>query len=54
MYPNVGHAFMNDTPEPYESWEARTQAMGMPPFDALTSDAAWVRLVNFFQKHLAA
>ena len=50
----VGHGYMNDTPEPYASWEARTAAMGMPPFDQATVDKSWDKLIAFFKKHLAA
>jgi carboxymethylenebutenolidase len=53
LYPGVGHAFMNDSPAPYESFEARRAAMGFVPYDAGVAALAWERLVGFFKKHLA-
>jgi carboxymethylenebutenolidase len=52
IYPGVGHAFMNDSPAPYDSFGARQAAMGFVPFDATVADAAWSRLINFLGKHL--
>jgi carboxymethylenebutenolidase len=51
-YPNVGHAFMNDTPDPYATWEARQKAQGFPPYDETQVNVAWSRLLRFFEKHL--
>jgi carboxymethylenebutenolidase len=51
-YPNVGHAFMNDTPDPYATWEARRKAQGFPPYDETQVNLAWSRLLRFFEKHL--
>lgn len=51
-YPNVGHAFMNDTPDPYATWEARRKAQGFPPYDETQVNVAWSRLLRFFEKHL--
>ena len=53
MYPGLGHAFMNDTPEPYKSWQERTAAMGVPPFSPEAADLAWERVVGFLKKNLA-
>eukprot|EP00933_Yihiella_yeosuensis_P046045 TRINITY_DN41517_c0_g1_i1.p1 TRINITY_DN41517_c0_g1~~TRINITY_DN41517_c0_g1_i1.p1 ORF type:complete len:305 (+),score=64.26 TRINITY_DN41517_c0_g1_i1:96-917(+) len=54
IYPKVGHAFMNDSPSPFPTFEARKEAMGegFPPYDAATADLAWSRLFAFFGKHL--
>jgi len=52
VYEGVGHAFMNETPAPYESFEARTAAMGMPPYDKTQAELAWSRMLDFFKKHL--
>ncbi|KAJ1454852.1 dienelactone hydrolase [Pelagophyceae sp. CCMP2097] len=52
MYEGAGHAFMNETPQPYASFEARTAAMGMPAFDKATADVAWDRVIGFFGEHL--
>jgi carboxymethylenebutenolidase len=54
IYPNVGHAFMNDKPSPFPSFAARMEKMGagFPPYDAATADLAWSRLFAFFSKHL--
>lgn len=53
MYPNVGHAFMNDLPAPYPDWDAREKTQGFPRFDSAQVNAAWSRLLEFFRKHLA-
>lgn len=52
IYPNVGHAFMNDSPSPFASFDERKEKMGFPPYDATTADLAWSRLFSFFGKHL--
>ena len=54
IYPKVGHAFMNDSPSPFPTFEARMEKMGagFPPYDAATADLAWSRLFAFFSKHL--
>lgn len=52
IYDNVGHAFMNDNPTPWESFEARTAAQGFPPYDASQAQLAWERLFSFFDAHL--
>jgi carboxymethylenebutenolidase len=54
IIPGVGHGYMNDTPEPYGSWEERQQAMGMVPFDAAAAEASWGRVLAFFNTHLKA
>ena len=54
VYEGVGHAFMNDSPAPYESFEARAAAMGFVPFRADVADAAWARTVAFLKRHLGA
>ena len=53
VYENVGHAFMNATPEPYASFEEREQAMGIVPYDKTQADLAWGRFFDFIAKHLA-
>ena len=54
MYPGVGHAFLNSLPEPFESFEARKETMGVvPPIEEQTA-LAWKRVLDFFDKHLKA
>ena len=52
IYEGVGHAFMNDSPAPYASFEEREKTMGFPSYDAAQAGAAWGRLLGFFGKHL--
>jgi carboxymethylenebutenolidase len=54
VYPGVGHAFMNDNPAPYNSFEEREAAMGFPAYDETQAALAWERLQAFFAKHLKA
>ncbi|KAJ8600281.1 hypothetical protein CTAYLR_000657 [Chrysophaeum taylorii] len=54
VYDGVGHAFMNDTPSPFKTFEAREAKMGFPPFDRAQADLAWSRLFEFFNTHLSA
>jgi dienelactone hydrolase len=54
IIPAQGHGFMNDTPEPYASFEERKQQMGMVPFDAAVVGEAWARVFAFFDAHLKA
>ena len=51
-YPGVGHAFMNDLPEPYPDFEARKATQGFPAYDESQVNAAWERVLAFFDKHL--
>ena len=48
VYDDVGHAFMNDSPAPYPSFEARKEALGFVPFDERAATAAWKRLLDFY------
>mmetsp|Transcript_26189 Transcript_26189/g.104760 ORF Transcript_26189/g.104760 Transcript_26189/m.104760 type:complete len:269 (-) Transcript_26189:1669-2475(-) len=50
VYPGVGHAFMNESPKPYESFDERQKTMGFPPYDKVQADLAWSRLFAFFEK----
>ena len=52
IYPGVGHAFMNDSPAPFDSFESRQETMGFPPFDQAQADHAWMRLLTFLGEHL--
>lgn len=52
LVPGQGHGFMNDTPEPYGSFEERRAAMGMVPYDAGVVEGAWARVFAFFGTHL--
>jgi|EP00908_Phaeocystis_cordata_P008120 carboxymethylenebutenolidase len=52
IYPGVGHAFMNESPAPYESFEKRKEAMGFPAYDAAQAELAWGRLFGFLEAHL--
>lgn len=54
ILPGQGHGFMNDTPEPYASFEERQAAMGMVPYDAAVVGEAWARVFTFFDAHLKA
>ena len=54
IYDGVGHAFMNDSPAPYESFEARQAAMGFVPYDGALAGRAWGRMTAFFHKQLDA
>jgi len=51
-YPGVGHAFMNDLPEPYPDFDARRDAQGFPPRDEAQQKLAWRRAFAFLEKHL--
>mmetsp|Transcript_30191 Transcript_30191/g.39783 ORF Transcript_30191/g.39783 Transcript_30191/m.39783 type:complete len:252 (+) Transcript_30191:190-945(+) len=44
MYPNAGHAFMNELPESLE----RQEKMGMPPENAEARERAWNSVFEFF------
>ena len=52
LYENLGHAFMNDSPAPFASFEARKEAMGFPPYDEEQAEEAWERVQGFFELHL--
>lgn len=54
IYEGVGHAFMNDSPAPYASFEERLekQGAGFPPYDAAKAQLAWGRLLRFFDSNL--
>ena len=56
LYEAVGHAFMNDSPAPYESFEARiaAQGPGFPAYDEKAASLAWERVLGFFSSHLGA
>ena len=48
----AGHAFMNESPAPFDSFDARTAKMGFPAYDQAQGDLAWGRLLGFFAVHL--
>ena len=52
LYEGVGHAFMNESPAPFESFEARAEKMGFPAYDSKRAELAWDRLLSFFDDHL--
>lgn len=52
VYDGVGHAFMNESPAPFASFEARQQEMGFPPYDQAQAELAWGRMLAFFGTHL--
>ena len=52
MYDRVGHAFANESPAPYASFEAREETQGFPVYDADAARVAWARTFAFFEKHL--
>ena len=51
-YPRVGHAFLNDLPEPFADFDAREKAQGFPPRDEAVVAEAWANLEKFFDEHL--
>lgn len=51
-YNRSGHAFLNDDPSPFASFEQRQATMGTPPFDKEEAAAAWERILGFFRAHL--
>ena len=52
VYERVGHAFANESPAPFVSFEARKEAQGFPGFDAEAAATAWARTFAFFENHL--
>ena len=52
IYKGVGHAFMNPSSAPFESWDDRKEKMGFPAYDPAQAKLAWSRLFFFFDKHL--
>ena len=48
----AGHAFMNESPAPFDSFDARTAKMCFPAYDQAQGDLAWGRLLGFFAVHL--
>jgi len=54
MYEDVGHAFMNVSPEPYPDFEAREKTQGFPPPNEAMVSLAWKRVEEFFRKYLSA
>lgn len=52
VYEGVGHGFMNDNPVPFDSFAARQEKMGFPPYNSAQAELAWSRLFDFFGKHL--
>lgn len=54
IYEGQGHAFLNETPWPYKTWEEREAAMnkGIKPHNAEVAALAWGRVQAFFAKHL--
>ncbi|KAG8467431.1 hypothetical protein KFE25_000747 [Diacronema lutheri] len=52
VHPKVGHAFMNDSPAPFASFDERQQKLGFPPYDERTAQAAWSTTLSFLTKHL--
>ena len=52
VYDGVGHAFMNESPSPFESFDARTQKLGFPAHDPNQAALAWGRLFGFLEANL--
>ena len=52
FYENVGHAFMNTTPQPYPNFEEREKVQGFPKLDESAVELAWSRVDAFLRKHL--
>ena len=53
-YPGVGHAFLNSTPLPFSSFEARKEKQGFPPYSEEQATIAWGRITEFFKKNISA
>lgn len=54
IYSEVGHAFLNSTPAPHASFDARQATQGFPPYRKDQASLAWGRIKAFFQEHIAA
>jgi len=52
LYDGVGHAFMNESPAPFRTFDERKDALGFPPYSPETAQTAWARLLDFFGTHL--
>lgn len=52
IYDGVGHAFMNESPAPFETFDERKEKLGFPPYDEAQANLAWGRLFEFFDKWL--
>jgi carboxymethylenebutenolidase len=52
VHPGVGHAFMNTSPAPFDTFEDRQAKLGFPPFDERTAEAAWSGTNSFLMRHL--
>ena len=53
-YPGVGHAFLNSTPLPFSSFDAREAKQGFPPYSEEQATIAWGRITEFFKKNILA
>lgn len=55
VYSDVGHAFLNKDPAPFESFDARMAQMGpgFPPYNEEMAARAWKDMFEFFSKNLA-
>jgi carboxymethylenebutenolidase len=51
-YERCGHAFLNDSPAPFDSFAAREAALGFAPVQPEQVELAWARIVAFFGAHL--
>jgi len=51
-YPGVGHAFLNSSPAPHASFEARKETQGFPPYDSTQAQLAWSRIIAFLKKRV--
>jgi carboxymethylenebutenolidase len=52
LYDGVGHAFMNASPAPFATFDAREEALGFPAHDPTAAETAWTRLFAFLGEHL--
>jgi len=52
LYEGVGHAFMNESPDPFVDFDERKAKLGFPPYDPAQAALAWGRLFDFFATHL--
>ena len=52
FFEGVGHAFMNQSPNPYESFEEREKSQGFPAYDETQASKAWEKTNQFFTKYL--
>jgi len=51
-YPDVGHGFLNTSPDPYTTWEERQEKMGFVENHEGATAKAWSNIFEFLNKNL--